>query len=114
MKRIMSLVALCILGAQAAAQNVGDDTALLLVNGKFITLDGQGTIAESVLIHRGRIAAVNETSGDLASGAQVIDLGGRTVIPGLFDSHMHFIRATLRPGHDMRTCLLYTSDAADD
>ena len=89
--------------SQLAAQTSSEDSALLLVNGKIITLDDQGSIADSVLIHRGRIVAVGDESGALASSAQVIDLDGRTVIPGLFDSHMHFIRATLRPGHDMRT-----------
>jgi len=97
------------LSGELAAQIQDDDTALLLVNGKIITLDDQGSITDSVLIHRGRIAAVGDELGEIASGAQVIDLGGRTVIPGLFDSHMHFIRATLRPGHDMRTIESATS-----
>ena len=34
--------------------------------------------------------------------ALVIDLGGRTVVPGLIDSHDHIVQLTLRPGHDMR------------
>lgn len=103
LRRVVVLAALCVVAGQAPAQSAGDDAALLLVNGKFITLDNRDTIADSVLIHRGRIAAVGDESGSVAADARVIDLGGRTVIPGLFDSHMHFIRATLRPGHDMRT-----------
>ena len=33
---------------------------------------------------------------------QVINLGGRTAIPGLVDNHNHFILLGLRPGHDTR------------
>lgn len=102
-RKILLLPLALILSGQLAAQTPTDDAALLLVNGKIITLDEQGSIADSVLIHRGQIVAVGDESGEIASGARVIDLDGRTVIPGLFDSHMHFIRATLRPGHDMRT-----------
>ncbi len=80
-----------------------NDVPLLLVNGKIITLDDRDTVAASVLIHRGRIVAVDDESHELADTAETIDLRGRTVIPGLYDSHMHFLRATLRPGHDMRT-----------
>jgi predicted amidohydrolase YtcJ len=109
LRRIFILSIVFGLSGQLAAQTPGEDLALLLVNGNIITLDDQGSIADSVLIHRGRIVAVGDESGDIASNAEVIDLGGRTVIPGLFDSHMHFIRATLRPGHDMRTIESATS-----
>ena len=33
---------------------------------------------------------------------QVINLGGRTAVPGLVDNHNHFILLGLRPGHDTR------------
>ena len=33
---------------------------------------------------------------------QVIDLGGRTAVPGLVDNHNHFVLLGLRPGHDTR------------
>jgi predicted amidohydrolase YtcJ len=102
-RKVLLLSLALVLNGQVAAQTTDEEAPLLLVNGKIITLDEQDSIADSVLIHDGQIVAVGDESGDIASGAQVIDLGGRTVIPGLFDSHMHFIRATLRPGHDMRT-----------
>jgi len=98
-----------VLSGQVVAQSPVDDSALLLINGNIITLDDQGSIADSVLIHRGRFVAVGDDSGEIATSAQVIDLGGRTVIPGLIDSHMHFVRATLRPGHDMRAIESATS-----
>jgi predicted amidohydrolase YtcJ len=91
----------------AAAQ----DEPLLLTNGNILTLNQNDAVADSVLLHRGRIVAVDDSSSDLADTARVIDLDGRTVVPGLYDSHMHFIRGTLRPGHDMRALEEATSIA---
>src|SRR5690242_19920299 len=82
------------LGAGAWAQPA--DT--VLVNGKVVTVDSQSSIREAVAVRDGRIAAVGSTA-DIRKLAgprtRVIDLEGRTVIPGLIDSHMHAIRAAL-------------------
>lgn len=80
---------------------IGQEAGLLLINGKVVTLDAADSIATSVLVRNGRIAAVGNAL-QAPAGAEVIDLGGRTLIPGLMDSHVHFIRAGLRPGYDMR------------
>jgi predicted amidohydrolase YtcJ len=56
-------------------------------------------VVEAVLIEGDRITASGTTAAMRArasSGARIIDLGGRTVIPGLIDSHIHAIRAGLR------------------
>ncbi len=57
-----------------------------------ITVDQHSTIAEAVAIHGGRFVAVG-TSADIrrlvGAATRVIDAGGRTVIPGLIDSHVH-------------------------
>ena len=61
----------------------------LLINGK-VYLDRE-TFAEAVLMEDGIIAAVG-TSEELkgqAPDAEIIDCEGKTVIPGLNDSHMH-------------------------
>ena len=97
------LLLLLILATTASSQSLAQDTPVLLTNGKIVTLDANDRIADSVLIYQGRIVGVNDQSSDLAKSAEVIDLDGRTLIPGLYDSHMHFVRATLRPGYDMRT-----------
>jgi predicted amidohydrolase YtcJ len=70
----------------------------VLVNGKILTADERFTTAEALAIRGGRIARVGTTSEIRKSagpGTRVIDVQGRTVIPGLIDSHMHAIRAGL-------------------
>ena len=68
---------------------------LLFVNGRIFT--GLGALeSEALAIRDGLVAAVGR-SEDLrervAQSTPVIDLGGRRVVPGLIDSHMHAIRA---------------------
>jgi predicted amidohydrolase YtcJ len=93
MKRtIVSAVAATLFIIAASAQS--PDT--VLVNGSIVTVDGQFSIREALAIRDGKIAAVG-TTADIRKLAgpqtRVIDLQGRTVIPGLIDSHMHAIRA---------------------
>jgi predicted amidohydrolase YtcJ len=82
--------------AAAQAATSGD---LLLVNGKFV--DGRGQVATTLTIRGGRIASVGK-QGALAPDARKIDLGGRTVVPGLFDAHVHYTRAGVNPGYEAR------------
>jgi predicted amidohydrolase YtcJ len=65
---------------------------LVVVNGKVITVDQASTVAEALAIRDGRFVAVGTTADirQLAGpGTSVIDAGGRAVIPGLIDSHVH-------------------------
>jgi len=71
--------------------------ALVLVNGKIVTVDEQFSVRQAVAIEGERITAVGEDAAVLArspADARVADLGGRTVLPGLIDNHNHFVRAT--------------------
>ncbi|WP_439599146.1 amidohydrolase [Falsiroseomonas sp.] len=78
---------------------------LILVNGRFTTLDRANPAPEAVAIRDGRFSAVGELR-DVRDGAgpatQVIDLGGRRAIPGLIDSHMHIIRGGLNYNMELR------------
>ena len=67
----------------------------LLTNGKIWT--GTGFV-DAVAVSHGRIAAVGsreEVSERLPGPTDIVDLEGRTAIPGLIDSHIHFVRAAL-------------------
>jgi predicted amidohydrolase YtcJ len=93
----------CAAGQQAAPQtNSGRspiDADLILVNGKFV--DGRGMVASSVTIKNGRIVSVGQTR-PMGPDVRTIDLGGRTVVPGLFDAHVHYTRAGVNPGFEAR------------
>src|SRR5215470_1016562 len=70
----------------------------VLINGKILTVDPQFSMQDAIAIRDAKILAVGKTADvrKLAGqGTRVIDLQGRTVIPGLIDSHLHGIRAAL-------------------
>jgi predicted amidohydrolase YtcJ len=74
---------------------------MVLLNGKIVTLDAKSTVAEALAIERDKVIAVGsgEAIKKLAGPkTQVVDLGGRMVIPGLIDSHIHAIRTALTFG----------------
>jgi len=67
---------------------------LLLINGKVVTVDPEFSILEAVAVKHGKVLAVGTTSemkNWKGSGTKVIDLAGRTVLPGLIDSHLHMV-----------------------
>jgi predicted amidohydrolase YtcJ len=82
-----------------AAQRGGPTADLLLANGRFV--DGRGLVASALTIRNGRITGVGEARA-LGPAARTIDLGGRTVVPGLFDAHVHYTRAGVNPGYEAR------------
>lgn len=91
---------------QGDGKHSGNDYAdLILRNGKIATMDARRPFASAVAIREGRIAAVGDESAvtPLKNAAtRVIDLGGRTVIPGLNDSHLHIIRGGLNYNLELR------------
>jgi len=78
---------------------------LILFNGCFHTVDRQNPQASAVAIQDGRFLAVGDTDEVMRHrqpDSQVIDLNGRTVIPGLNDSHIHLIRGGLNYNLELR------------
>jgi predicted amidohydrolase YtcJ len=63
----------------------------ILVNGKVCTMDAERPWVQALAIAGEHILAVGDDLSDLlAPGGEVLDLGGRCVLPGLTDSHVHF------------------------
>jgi len=75
---------------------------LALINGRFLTMDDKDSVVSAVAIRNGRIAEGGRHAQAIGPCAQTINLRGATVIPGLIDSHVHFIRCGLNPGHEVR------------
>ena len=65
---------------------------LILYNGNVISLDANDSRIQAIAVTNGRITAVGSNESVLAqvgSETEKIDLGGRTVIPGIVDAHTH-------------------------
>ncbi|HLF23816.1 MAG TPA: amidohydrolase family protein, partial [Burkholderiales bacterium] len=72
---------------------------LILCNGKIVTVDEHFRIAQAIAIERDRFVAVGtdaEVRRHTGQATRVVDLGGRTVIPGLIDGHAHVDREGLK------------------
>ena len=97
--------------ADTAIRNPGADApshavhSLILVNGRFHTVDPAHPVADAVAIEDGKFVAVGRVEDVMRHATpttRVIDLNGRTVIPGLNDSHLHLIRGGLNYNLELR------------
>src|SRR6187401_3563838 len=96
------LLAVALVCARGAAHAQPPD--LVLLNGKVVTVDAGSSLQEALAIRGGRILALGRSAEirRLAGPTtRIVDLGGRTVIPGLIDSHLHAIRAALSFGTEV-------------
>ncbi|MFN8581259.1 MAG: amidohydrolase family protein [Gemmatimonadaceae bacterium] len=85
---LVALISVALGGEHAGAQAAS--RALVLVHANLI--DGvRGAFASnaSVLIRDGKIAEIQPPAWTPPSDAQVVDVGGRYVLPGLIDAHTH-------------------------
>ena len=78
---------------------------LVIVNAKLTTLDRANPVAQAVAIRDGKFLKVGseaEVRAAVGPDAAIIDAGGRRVIPGLIDSHIHVIRGGLNYNMELR------------
>jgi len=86
----MLLSACCMAAAMQSA--AAQPPELILHHGKIATVDKQFSIAEAVAIRGERIVAVGKNDEVLATkgdATKLVDLGGKLILPGLIDSHVH-------------------------
>ncbi|MGL5935806.1 MAG: amidohydrolase [Cetobacterium sp.] len=72
-----------------------EDVDLIFTNGNIITMSNSKDIQEAIAIKDGKIYKIgtNENISKLSSNkTQNINLNGKTIIPGLVDTHLHFLR----------------------
>ena len=68
---------------------------IIYTNGKFVTMDSEQRIASAVVTSNGKISNVLYNNNDIVkyiqhhSSYQIIDMGGKTVLPGFVMSHSH-------------------------
>src|SRR5687768_13997051 len=86
------------LAASFVGAHANDAADLVLINGKIVTVDEQFTIVQALSVKDGKILRVGtdrevlQTKGD---DTEVLDLGGKMVLPGLMDSHTHPTSASM-------------------
>jgi predicted amidohydrolase YtcJ len=78
---------------------------LILLNGNFHTIDKAQPLASAVAIKDGKFLAVGDAEAAMrhrGNATKVVDLNGRSVVPGLNDSHIHLIRGGLNYNLELR------------
>jgi predicted amidohydrolase YtcJ len=100
---LFALIALLAIAVPAAAQDACSwSRDVRLINGKIHTLDAHDRVVNEVTIQEGRFAYIGPAgSRKLNPCTKVINMHGRTVVPGLIDNHNHFVLFSQRPGYDV-------------
>lgn len=81
-----AICAIAIFGQSASAD-------LVIINANIHTMDSKNTVAKSIAMLNGKIVAVGsdaDTKSWIGSKTRVINAGGKLVIPGFNDAHVHF------------------------
>jgi predicted amidohydrolase YtcJ len=117
-----SLVAAYLSLFLSTTRSLAQDADLILHNGKIVTVDRDFAIRQALAVKDGKLTRVGTDTDVLAArgpNTRVVDLGGKTVVPGLIDSHTHPTGASMHefdhPIADMETIqdvLDYISDRA--
>lgn len=89
----------CCIGLTLSVTALAADADLILHNGNILTVDSKFSKAQAIAVKGGRIVAIGGNTSVLSqergAATHVIDLKGRTVLPGLIDAHVHALGAAL-------------------
>ena len=100
-----TLLAAALAASLFVANPVQAQADLILTNGKIATMARAGEFVQAVAVKDGKVLATGSNAAMLklkSASTQLIDAGGRTVIPGLNDSHLHVIREGLNYNMELR------------
>ncbi len=89
---------LCLASTTYAQQSDLSSPDLVLINGKVLTMDDRSSVVEALAVLDGKILATGSNASVksiISPRTRVLDLAGRTVVPGLIDTHAHFKAAGL-------------------
>jgi predicted amidohydrolase YtcJ len=84
--------------AEARAQTAAQAATTVLTNGTVLTVDADFSEAEAIALRGNRILAVGtdaEVRAAAGEDAEIVDLAGRTVLPGFIDAHAHVISGSV-------------------
>ncbi len=93
---VLSILLTLLFAASASAQAPAD---AIYLGGDIVTIDDQHPTAEAVAIRNGKIVAVGQKSDVLklqGEKTKLIDLGGKTLLPGFVDGHGHVFNCGLQ------------------
>jgi predicted amidohydrolase YtcJ len=102
-----------VLASAAPCLAIAQSADLIITNARIYTVDENRPVVEAMAIREGRVVATGPQRGILTMrgpNTQVIDLHGRTVIPGMIDSHVHLLNL----GNSLRNVDLVGTTSYDD
>ena len=127
MKRYRALLSVLCLGltgcapagdARSDAPTAGDSSVTALVGATLIDGTGAAPLADAVVLVEGTEITAAGFRADVAvpEGARTVDVGGKWLVPGLIDAHVHFMesgRIYTKPGQiDLTHLVPYDEEVA--
>ena len=99
-KLVVLGTSMCLAGAIPAAAQQADFNSpdVVLINGKILTMDGRSSVSEALAVRDGKIVAIGANASIkslVGAKTRVVDVSGKTVVPGMIDTHVHFRAAGL-------------------
>jgi len=91
---VMPIVGCWLLLSSGCRTNPQEAAELVLRDGHIVTMESANPAAQAIAVKAGRIIAVGtneEIQKRVDAGTQIIELGGKTVVPGMIDAHTHFL-----------------------